>query len=553
MKLPTRVSRAAKSVRTPTYQQKPRVNPFNVNRLSTVPMIFPANRTFHTEPMKLADQSLSCITKFFNNDGQQSQKGQQFRFDGYSKAKAWFNSLNNFQKLKLLLWLLIRVLLPTGGGFVLGYGLKDVLAPWLDPYLEGIQQYFDIIPASNYHVKMPNARIADLVDRQAVEELKSLLSRGNDKLIIIKGVEGSGKTELALAYGRFFEAELKERAPNELRTFAVLHAANLEILHHEYREFAKALGLVPENLSQPELIQQVNQQLILRKDWLIIFDGVKQFADIEALLPQDISTCNPLKPSKQKGQVIMTTSQSLKLEAQNIQLVDINAPSLRFSRAEAVTLIDKVLGPLHNLYNKDQEMKGELAETLAFLPLAIKRAAHYIKQENITVKAYLELFREQAKLKNANYFLIKDHELVNTISYRLAVAKLNIEARQILELAALFNTNNIERILFDTLYPGNIIQLAEIFEELRKYGLMEAINDKTYKLHGSVKKAIIEQGVMLQSKDGGQSCEQYAYEQFKKALAHIKRLISPDNRFLDNQFTHKLLLPHAERLLEQLP
>ena len=119
-----------------------------------------------------------------------------------------------------------------------------------------------------------------------------------------------------------------------------------------------------------EIAAQVVGALGSRRDWLVVFDNAQRPGDLVGMLPGG-------------GGHVLITSRNRAWSGIATQ-VDLG----EFSRAESVKFLCERSG------SDEPEAAGELADELGDLPLALAQAAAYIDTRSMTIRRYLELYRD---------------------------------------------------------------------------------------------------------------------------------------------------------------
>lgn len=191
-------------------------------------------------------------------------------------------------------------------------------------------------------------------------EIKGKEEQRKIRAINAHGLGGVGKTQLALKYAHDTKQSytLKAWFPSE----------NVLQLREKYLEFSKILGY--ENDDITGAIKHVKYHLEKYSGWLLIYDNVEKYEDIEPFLPEH------------GGNILITTR-------------NVDPPSIDIGRlligvmeeGEAITVVENITN------RKDFEIKN-LVFTLGYLPLALAQASAYIQLKKKTVAEYLELYKK---------------------------------------------------------------------------------------------------------------------------------------------------------------
>lgn len=179
------------------------------------------------------------------------------------------------------------------------------------------------------------------------------------------GLGGVGKTQLVLQYLHHTKRPytLKAWFPSE----------NIKNLHTLYLEFAISLGYNDEKPTNENVIIYIKKWLREHPGWLIVYDNVNNFNDIQPLLPE------------QGGHVILTTRQRQWPATFKTLSVDI------MSEKESIETVRSITK--RNIENELPATK-ELVKILGYLPLALAQASAYIQQNHISISEYLKLYKK---------------------------------------------------------------------------------------------------------------------------------------------------------------
>ncbi len=161
-----------------------------------------------------------------------------------------------------------------------------------------------------------------------------------------------------------------------------------------------------------------------------------------------------------------------------------------FSPREAIQYIQSRLGSETSV-----DQCHRLAHTLHYFPLALAQAVASIEQmQESSIEEYLELYtstRESQKEFLTRQLPYPDpyREAVYT-TWKISAGKLSFLAIQLIARLVYFNSNNILKVLIDEIglksMPISLIQVRELLNELRRYSLVQCINNtkqEQFKFH----------------------------------------------------------------------
>nr|WP_158618845.1 NB-ARC domain-containing protein [Methylomusa anaerophila] len=235
--------------------------------------------------------------------------------------------------------------------------------------------------------------------------------------LVLHGLEGSGKTELALAFARDNKSRYK-----------VIWRVGMDNVIEDYAALAKALKLTNDNVCRAELVNLVLDNLCQKTSWLLIFDNVKGTNDVDSIYKYI--------PSSESGHVLITSRDS-----RDWDRIAKPLPIGVMKKTDAQKFLKKRTG------ESDAEAIATLADEMEYLPLALEQAGKYIRDTGCGVRGYLNLFRkEKTKLLRDDEVVRADKCLLNVfatsqISYQ--ELKTNSDAIALLRLFAFLASDNI--------------------------------------------------------------------------------------------------------------
>jgi len=288
---------------------------------------------------------------------------------------------------------------------------------------------------------LPLPHFAAYIERTALKDAlqKLLLSPSTYEraaVTVCQGMGGVGKTQFVahLIHQRrvqqYFGLKLWFRGSDsrsQLETQIVLLARELRLVDDK-ASFEQA---------QPRLHQHLASQA---KPWLIVFDNAD---DPDMLTPF-------LPPSG--GHVLVTTRSTAWPGANPIDV---------FTPDEAVALMEKLL-------QREEPRAKELCQELGYLPLGIVQACAFIRNQRLTVAAYLEQLRKDAALIERDERLF-GKKLPNSMLslWQATFQALAPEARALLDVMAHLAPENIPPMLMQKLAS------PEAKATLKQYALIQ--------------------------------------------------------------------------------
>ncbi len=328
-----------------------------------------------------------------------------------------------------------------------------------------------------------------------LKQMDKLLSAPNEiNTIALVGMGGSGKTSLALQYANTQNASIVWKINAETPTSTMI---SLEVL-------AYALCKTPSDKEEFYNIQKIGDirkkeymiSLFLKskapsyKKWIMIYDNVNNFSDIQTLLPRDIKSWGS------EGKVIITTANSNisnnnYFSNQNI----IYIPEL--AKQERIKLYKHILDISNTEYEEDPNIEILLNNIPPF-PLDVAQAAYYIKSTGITPGQYINYIT-----KKDDDFLNLEKSIFNNISNytktRNNIIELSLEmvqqqqkeAADLLLLLSIIDVEHIPKRLL-VAYKSEII-INTFLQNMRNFSLIKNDNqyDKTLSLHQSIQASFL--------------------------------------------------------------
>jgi hypothetical protein len=283
-------------------------------------------------------------------------------------------------------------------------------------------------------------------DRELANLYKILSVPG--RLCIVSGTGGMGKTATAVEFTYRYEQSFNcifwvqaETRVGAADTFSLI---------------ATALNLAPDgSIQDQERMVELSREFLEKtnKRWLLVFDNVNEWADIEVYLPTKTSLTNgsilittrlfDLSPNPIPVNYYRISLKELPMEEGRSLLIKGLRPELRHEKAQ-----------LH----PEWRIAGEIAG-LAGLPLAILHISGYVKASGCTLAEFLELWNEWRRnglpAGATDPLAPASDSAIQTI-WNIGLGELGVDAMKLLKILAFLDSDCIQKeLLFnDHSSPG---------------------------------------------------------------------------------------------------
>ena len=313
---------------------------------------------------------------------------------------------------------------------------------------------------------VPHRRNPDFTGRDhLLTDLRTLLTTesGATRCQAITGLGGIGKTQLAIEYAYRYAADYM--------VVWWVRAEQPTNLAGDYTALAQALGLPEKDAAdQFVMLGGARRWLAQNSDWLLVFDDVRDPADLRDYLPQSSA-----------GHVLVTSRNP------NWRGVAQTLPLPALDRTEAVTLL------LRRTAQGDTKAANALAAALGDLPLALEQAGAYIEATRTTLAEYLTLFiSRRSELWHEENAPIGYADTVGT-TWSVALDRVRAEcpsAGDLLSLCAFLAPDDIRRPLLSkgaehlpqslSLAIADPLAMNRAVQALVRYSLVQVVSDALF-------------------------------------------------------------------------
>ncbi len=320
------------------------------------------------------------------------------------------------------------------------------------------------IPADSMLIHRP--ALIHQIHRKLQEKPNSI------QTIALFGIGGAGKTTIARQYARQQKGlvwEINAETKDSL-------IASFKLLAHalakteEERTNLKRLEDIP-NIEEKEekILQWVKESLKIRKGWLLLYENLKNFNDIQHFFPLDTESWG-------NGNVIITTRDS---NIQQISHINHFIQLGELTSQERFDLFSKLMtnNGRNPLSFSEQKQVGDFLEAIPPFPLDICSSAYYIKATHITYKDYLNYLRyhphdfdslqENIFKEVSGYEKTRFHIL--TLSLK-QILKIHSDFSSLFLFVCLIDSENIPKIILDN-YKTPVV-VDNFIYNLKKFSLI---------------------------------------------------------------------------------
>lgn len=234
------------------------------------------------------------------------------------------------------------------------------------------------------------------------------------RAVVLYGLPGVGKTQLATAYAD------RQRAHVQVGWW--IKAGSRQTALVALSELADRLGV--GNQDQGRAARQALEELRKRKNWLVVFDGAHNPADLIDLVPTG------------DGEVLITSLNP------GWDAVAVPVRVEPFDKNQAAQFLQQ------RTEDKDPSSAALLGDELGGIPLALEQAAAYCRQAHMSLAAYLTQYQlDRTRLLERG--IPSDYQLPVTVTWQRSfqLAGRKAAAAQLLRVFAYIDPSNIPRDL----------------------------------------------------------------------------------------------------------
>ncbi|HQS84312.1 MAG TPA: tetratricopeptide repeat protein [Alphaproteobacteria bacterium] len=315
-----------------------------------------------------------------------------------------------------------------------------------------------------------------LLDRsEFLEEIERKLNEKEGiQTVALVGVGGAGKTTLARQFAHHQKEmnsiwEINAETPESLNASFEKLAYALAKTDKDKKELRNIQGIRDSREKEKGMIQFVKERLCSQSNWLLLYDNVVTFADIQKYFPYDSDTWG-------QGKVILTTRDR---NIENNEHVDYVISVGELNPHQKLILFTQIMTHESPSFFTAAQSKDAIVflESIPSFPLDVSLAAYYLKATNISYSTYLKNLEDLDKdFTNVQQSILRETGEYSNVRYCIITSSLrkiletHPEFEELLLFMMMLNSQEIPRDLLNSF--KNDILVSDFIFNLKKYSFL---------------------------------------------------------------------------------
>ncbi len=370
---------------------------------------------------------------------------------------------------------------------------------------------------------------------------KKIIQDEGIQIVTLVGIGGSGKTTLARSYAVQYDQGLAWEIAANTRENILLSFEKLVLAMLHQDKDINGLDTLQKAQGTPQyetiLLLSVKEKLSQRPNWLLIFDNVCSFKDLQSYLPNDSKIWG-------RGKIIITTTDTTFNNIEPNRVIKV----VELTELEKMTLFNKIF-PFKHI--NTTIIKSFLAKIPPF-PLDVSTAAHYLKTTTISHQEYLEKMLSNEQFNQLQESILND--LGNYTKTRYSIVCLSIKSlvkghkdfEDLLLFLSLIDSQNIPRKLLE--YYKDSVVVDNFLYSLQKHSLLQ--DNNVLNLHKTTQEIMLSYFTQLL---GVYNQRQKIDVMAKSMCRYVDKLIADqDLQVLQQLLPHLLIFLKHEKFLSKV-
>jgi tetratricopeptide (TPR) repeat protein/DNA-binding CsgD family transcriptional regulator len=291
--------------------------------------------------------------------------------------------------------------------------------------------------------------------------------------VALVGIGGAGKTTLARQYAKEQKESVVWEVNAETQESLMRSFENLAYFLSKTEEDKKILTALQEikaiEEKEEKILQFVKERLRTHSNWLLIYDNVEKFADIQKYFPKDENTWG-------QGRIILTTRDG---NIQNNKLVTYSVPIRELNPDQKLDLFKKIMNAsnFESITFSQNEVTKKFLKEIPPFPLDVSTAAYYLRATNIPYDTYLKNVTHHNKdFENVQENLLRETGDYTKTRYNIITLSLqhlidtHKDFAELLLFISFLDSQNIPRDLLEK-FKNNVV-VDNLIYNLKKYSLI---------------------------------------------------------------------------------